>query len=44
MVMDGLPEGVPPSGRVPGQLLQAAAIQRGVREKEIGIRGFHPEG
>ena len=24
--MDGLPEGVPPSGRVPGQLLQAAPI------------------
>ena len=22
----------------------AAAIQRGVREKEIDIRGFHPEG
>ena len=26
MAMDGLPEGVPPSGRVPGQLLQAALI------------------
>ena len=26
MAMDGLPEGVPPSGRVPGQLLQAAPI------------------
>src|SRR3954469_12941760 len=26
MAMDGLPEGVPPSGRVPGQLLQAARI------------------
>src|SRR3954468_19978579 len=24
--MDGLPEGVPPSGRVPGQLLEAAPI------------------
>ena len=24
MAMDGLPEGVPPSGRVPGQLLLAA--------------------
>src|SRR3954467_1835661 len=26
MAMDGLPEGVPPSGRVPGQLLQVAPI------------------
>src|SRR3954468_9830604 len=26
MAMDGLPEGVPPSGSVPGQLLQAAPI------------------
>src|SRR3954470_20767178 len=26
MAMDGLPEGVPPPGRVPGQLLQAAPI------------------
>src|SRR4051812_15927133 len=26
MAMDGLPEGVSPSGRVPGQLLQAAPI------------------
>src|SRR3954464_6713862 len=26
MAMDGLPEGVPPSGRVLGQLLQAAPI------------------
>src|ERR1041384_153068 len=26
MAMDGLPEGVPPSGRVSGQLLQAAPI------------------
>ena len=26
MAMDGLPEGVPPSGRVPGQLLQEAPI------------------
>src|SRR4051812_33536852 len=26
MAMDGLPEGVPPSGRVPKQLLQAAPI------------------
>src|SRR3954471_15071640 len=26
MAMDGLPEGVPPSGRVPGQLLLATPI------------------
>ena len=26
MAMDGLPEGVPPPGRVPGQLLQPAPI------------------
>src|ERR1041384_2998645 len=26
MAMDGLPEGVPPSGRVPGELLQATPI------------------
>src|ERR1043165_5134219 len=26
MAMDGLPEGVPPPGRVPGHLLQAAPI------------------
>src|ERR1041384_3809152 len=26
MAMDGLPKGVPPSGRVPGKLLQAAPI------------------
>ena len=26
MAMDGLPEGVPPSGRVPGQFLKAAPI------------------
>src|SRR4051812_41981117 len=26
MAMNGLPEGVPPPGRVPGQLLQAAPI------------------
>ena len=24
--------------------MAAAAVQRGVREKEIDIRGFHPEG
>src|SRR4051812_1852020 len=36
MAMDGLPEGVPPSGRVPGQLLLAAPIlkQRRQRYKE----------
>src|SRR3954468_22296767 len=26
MAMDGVPEGIPPSGRVAGQLLQAASI------------------
>src|ERR1041385_7700851 len=26
MVMEGLPEGIPPSGRVPGQLLLAAPV------------------
>ena len=52
MAMDGLPEGVSPSGRVPEQLLQAApdlgttaaAEKRGVRENQIRIRGFYPEG
>ena len=52
MAMDGLPEGVSPSGRVPEQLLQgspdletaAAAIQRGVRKNQARITGFHPEG
>ena len=36
MVMDGLPEGVSPSGRVPEQLLQAAPIlkQRRWRNRE----------
>src|SRR3954467_14585408 len=35
MAMDGLPEGVPPSGRVPGQLLLAAPIlKRRRRYKE----------
>ena len=28
MAIDGLPEGVPPSGRVPGQLLLAAPIMK----------------
>ena len=48
MAMDGLPEGVPPSGRVPGQLLQAAPILkrrwRRYREEngnsKIDIKGF----
>src|ERR1041385_2275868 len=33
MAMDGLPEGVPPSGRVPGQLLQAAPILKRRRRR-----------
>src|ERR1043165_8858188 len=33
MAMDGLPEGVPPSGRVPGQLLQAASILKRRRRR-----------
>ena len=39
MVMDCLPEGFPPSGRVPGQLLQAAPILKRRRRRnreEIG--------
>src|SRR3954468_23634987 len=43
MAMDGLPEGVPPSGRVPEQLLQAAPIlkRRWRRYRgEIGKKGF----
>src|SRR3954462_287447 len=32
MAMDGLPEGVPPSGRVPRQLLQAAPILKRRRQ------------
>ena len=51
MAMDGLPEGVSPSGRVPEQLLQAAPIlkrrRRNIEEfskKGIRIRGFYPEG
>src|ERR1043165_1560064 len=43
MAMDGLPEGVLPSGRVPGQLLQAAPIlkQRWRRNKgEIAEKSF----
>ena len=52
MAMDGLLEGVSPSGRVPEQLLQAspilkrrrAAEQRWFCEKGFLFRGFHPEG
>src|SRR3954463_13757601 len=33
MAMDGLPEGVPPSGRVPGQLLLAAPILKRRRRR-----------
>src|SRR4051812_9689313 len=33
MVMDGLPEGVPPSGRVPGELLLAAPILKWRRQR-----------
>src|SRR4051812_32343084 len=36
MAMDGLPEGVPPSGRVPGQLLQAAPILKRQRRRYRG--------
>ena len=40
MAMDGLPEGVPPSGRVPQQLLQAAPILKRLRWR---YRGEFPE-
>src|SRR3954470_22837749 len=43
MAMDGLPEGVSPSGRVPGQLLQAAPIfkRRRRRNREVlAKKGF----
>src|SRR4051812_40783492 len=33
MVMDGLPEGIPPSGRVPGHLLLAAPILKRRRRR-----------
>src|ERR1041385_8998979 len=33
MVMDGLPEGIPPSGRMPGQLLLAAPILKRRRRR-----------
>src|SRR4051812_45569173 len=36
MAMDGLPEGVPPSGRVPEQLLQAAPILKRRRRQYRG--------
>src|ERR1044072_10010806 len=36
MAMDGLPEGVPPSGRVPEQLLQAAPILKKRRRRYRG--------
>src|SRR3954464_13184072 len=36
MDMDGLPEGVPPSDRVPGQLLQAAPILKRRRRRYRG--------
>src|SRR3954463_1217674 len=36
MAMDGLSEGVPPSGRVPGQLLQAAPILKRWRRRYRG--------
>src|SRR3954470_25058111 len=48
MAMEGLPEVVPPSGRVPGQLLlatpilktAAVAVHRGDWENNFNIRGF----
>src|SRR3954467_9340704 len=36
MAMDGLSEGVPPPGRVPGQLLQAAPILKRWRRRYKG--------
>src|ERR1043165_9899865 len=36
MAMDGLPEGIPPSGRVPGQLRQAAPILKWRRRRYRG--------
>src|SRR4051812_36409403 len=41
MAMDGLPEGVSPSGRVPGQLLQEALIlkrRRRRRNREVLVK------
>src|ERR1041384_1453708 len=44
MAMDGLSEGVPPSGRVPGQLLQAAPILKWrwwwYREENVNSRSI----
>src|SRR3954470_19602590 len=39
MAMDGLPEGVPPFGRVPGQLLQASPILKRRRRRYRGDFG-----
>src|SRR3954465_235787 len=36
MAMDGIPKGVPPSGRGPGQLLQAAPILKRQRRRYRG--------
>src|SRR4051812_38789176 len=42
MAMDGLPEGVSPSGRVPEQLLQAAPILK--RQRRRNREGFAKKG
>ena len=42
MAMDGLPEGLSPSGRVPEQLLQAAPILK--RWRRRNIEGFAKKG
>src|SRR3954470_5000141 len=42
MAMDGLPEGVSPSGRVPEQLLQAALILK--RQQRRNREGFAKKG
>src|SRR3954470_3426897 len=42
MAMDGLPEGVPPSGRVPEQLLQEAPILK--RRRRRNREGFAKKG
>src|ERR1041384_4387152 len=42
MAMDGLPEGVSPSGRVPEQLLQAASIWK--RRRRRNREGFAKKG
>src|SRR3954465_14640981 len=42
MAMDGLPEGVSPSGRVPEQLLQAAPILK--RRRRWNKEGFAKKG